>query len=132
MVSTDMRPSGLTKVAVGREVAPLLASESLSDFQRSVYTALCQVPPGKVTTYRDLARSINCGSSQAVGQALKRNPFAPKVPCHRVVKNDRSIGGFGGTISGQKIDKKIQLLQSEGVLFEDSKIHPSCIYNFEF
>ena len=85
---------GLTKMAVGSEVAPLLASDSLSDFQRCVYTALCQVPAGKVTTYRDLARSIDCGSSQAVGQALKRNPFAPKVPCHRVVRNDRSLGGF--------------------------------------
>jgi methylated-DNA-[protein]-cysteine S-methyltransferase len=73
---------------------------------------------GKVTTYACLARSIDCGSSQAVGQALKRNPFAPQVPCHRVIKSDRSLGGFSGQSEGPEVARKRRLLIAEGVSFD--------------
>lgn len=49
-------------------------------FESRVYETICKIPSGKVTTYGLLARELGCGSSQAVGQALKRNPFAPGVP----------------------------------------------------
>ncbi len=87
----------------------------VSHFCNRVYTALCMVPKGYVTTYRDLARAIGCNSPRAIGQALKINPFAPSVPCHRVVYSNGAIGGFAGKTKGPMIRKKIQLLQNEGV-----------------
>ena len=94
----------------------------VTDFQARVYDAASRVPKGKVTTYRLLADEIGCGSCRAVGQALRRNPFAPRVPCHRVIASDLTIGGFAGCRSGRKIRKKLALLRSEGVLFEGAKL----------
>lgn len=109
----------------------LLKDPALTKFQRTVLEALCLVPEGNVTTYKHLATAISCGSNQAVGQALRHNPFAPVIPCHRVVSSDRSIGGFGGTIKGDLIKKKVALLKDEGVRFsDDGKVDPSCIYTF--
>ncbi|MEM7012927.1 MAG: MGMT family protein [Verrucomicrobiota bacterium] len=87
-------------------------------FQQRVYDAVCEVPKGKVTTYQLLAEAVSCGSSQAIGQALKRNPYAPDVPCHRVIRADLTLGGFAGQIGGPKIDKKQRLLAEEGVEFD--------------
>jgi methylated-DNA-[protein]-cysteine S-methyltransferase len=102
-------------------------------FQSQVYLALCQVPEGLVTTYKHIATHIDCKSSQAVGQALKRNPWAPAVPCHRVVSTDLTIGGFFGvTKPGAKMDEKISLLRQEGVRFQDNgRIDPECVYGFD-
>jgi methylated-DNA-[protein]-cysteine S-methyltransferase len=86
-------------------------------FERRVYDAVSRVPRGRVTTYGDLARHLGCGSAQAVGQALRRNPFAPRVPCHRVVASDRSLGGFNGARAGHELRRKVALLADEGVCF---------------
>ncbi|WFB37047.1 MGMT family protein [Kiritimatiellota bacterium B12222] len=94
-------------------------NEALTDFQRKVYEACSQIPAGKVSTYGLLAKAISCGSAQAVGQALKVNPFAPEVPCHRVVKTDRSIGGFFGQREGAEVTRKVNLLKEEGVKFDE-------------
>ncbi|MFT5467633.1 MAG: methylated-DNA-[protein]-cysteine S-methyltransferase [Verrucomicrobiales bacterium] len=88
-------------------------------FQRRVYDTLCDVPKGRVTTYKLLAKAVECGSSQAVGQALKRNPWAPDIPCHRVIRADLSLGGFAGELGGPEITKKRRLLQEEGVEFDE-------------
>jgi methylated-DNA-[protein]-cysteine S-methyltransferase len=104
-------------------------------FQSRVYLAVCQVPAGQVTTYKHIATHISCKSSQAVGQALKRNPWAPAVPCHRVVASDLTMGGFFGvTKPGAKMDQKITLLRQEGVRFQNngqSRIDPECVYRFD-
>ncbi len=92
--------------------------KQVTPFQKRVYDALCKIPAGKVATYGSLARRIGCGSAQAVGQALRRNPFAPEVPCHRVVAADGSPGGFDGARAGAKIRKKLTLLEREGVRFD--------------
>ena len=81
-----------------------------------------EVPRGEVTSYHELAEAVGVGSSQAVGQALRRNPYAPEVPCHRVVRSDGSIGGFRGCVEGSPVDRKIRLLQEEGVGIEDGKV----------
>lgn len=78
-----------------------------------------EVPSGRVTTYADLANAINCKSSQAIGQALKRNPFAPQVPCHRVVRTDHTVGGFSSSTSDETVTRKINLLKSERVEFDE-------------
>ena len=105
---------------------------SVTVFQQKVYNALKQIPKGKVTTYKILASYLNCGSAQAIGQALKKNPFAPEVPCHRVIKTDFHIGGYIGEMAGSKIEKKKKLLEKEGVTFDVSnKLHDkSVIHKF--
>ena len=85
-------------------------STEITPFQRRVYMELLNVPAGSTITYGELARRIGCRSAQAVGQALKRNPFAPHVPCHRVVAADGSIGGYFGEREGEMIARKRKLL----------------------
>lgn len=101
-------------------------------FENKVYDALQLIPRGKVTTYRLLGEYISCKSAQAIGQALKRNPFAPDTPCHRVVKSDLTIGGFEGERDGAPVSRKRRLLENEGVIFLDSgAIAPECCYLFD-
>ena len=88
-------------------------SSAITPFQRRVYLELLNVPAGKTITYGELAQRIGCRSAQAVGQALKRNPFAPEVPCHRVVAADGSIGGYFGRREGEMVERKRKLLDEE-------------------
>ena len=85
----------------------------ITPFQRRVYMELLNVPAGVTITYGELARRIGCRSAQAVGQALKRNPFAPDVPCHRVVGANGSLGGYFGKREGDMIERKRRLLNEE-------------------
>lgn len=86
----------------------------ITEFQRRVYLALLEVPRGATISYKELGEKIGCRSAQAIGQALKRNPFAPDVPCHRVIASDGTIGGFHGERRGKMIEKKQILLREEG------------------
>ncbi|KAI0136867.1 6-O-methylguanine DNA methyltransferase [Xylariales sp. AK1849] len=95
-----------------------IASSTRSLFEKKVWSLLCQIPPGHVSTYGIM--SAHLGSSpRAVGNALRRNPFAPQVPCHRVVATGGALGGFKGHWSkngeGITIDEKKTLLRKEGV-----------------
>lgn len=94
----------------------VLNSKNITEFQRRVYLELLNVPKGQTITYGELANRIGCRSAQAIGQALKRNPFAPDVPCHRVIAKDGSLCGFYGKREGEMIEKKKHLLISEGAL----------------
>ncbi len=87
-----------------------------------VYSKLLSIPAGRVTTYKYLAKTCGTKAYQAVGQILKNNPFAPQVPCHRVVANNGTIGGFMGSTTGKNIDRKKTLLTKEGVKFAGNKI----------
>lgn len=87
--------------------------KEITDFQRKVYLALLEVSKGETITYKRLGERIGCRSAQAIGQALKRNPFAPDVPCHRVICSDGSIGGFHGQKDGEMIERKKRLLAKE-------------------
>lgn len=80
-------------------------------------------------TYKSLAERISCKSSQAVGQALKRNPFAPEVPCHRVINSELKIAGYMGQTEGDKVDRKLSLLAAEGVHFDSNGklTDPTCV-----
>ena len=73
-------------------------------------------------TYAALGRRIGCPSPRAVGQALRANPFAPQVPCHRVIASNLSPGGFKGYISGAALAKKLRLLATEGVRFKNDRL----------
>jgi len=86
-------------------------------FNEKCYQILRKVPKGKVTTYGAIAKSLKTRAYRAVGNAMNKNPYAPKVPCHRVVKANGEIGGFA---SGTK--KKTAMLKSEGIKIVDGKI----------
>jgi len=104
----------------------------ISLFQQRVYRALKMIPAGRVTTYKLLASFIGCGSPRAVGQALRHNPFAPEVPCHRVIKSDLALGGYCGTLVGEKVAEKIMLLAAEGVLFKEGRLQePRLLFEFK-
>ncbi|OTA98662.1 hypothetical protein M426DRAFT_325779 [Hypoxylon sp. CI-4A] len=95
-----------------------IASSNRTLFEKKVWTLLCQIPKGQVSTYALL--SAHLGSSpRAVGNALRRNPFAPDVPCHRVVATGGALGGFKGKWpkdgEGITLDEKRRLLRGEGV-----------------
>ena len=104
----------------------------VTSFQKKVYSATEKIPHGKVSTYKIIAKFIGCKSCQAVGQALKRNPFAPRVPCHRVISSDLTIGGFGGDTEGKKIKEKLKLLSKEGVKFNDGRLADNSRNLFDF
>lgn len=100
-------------------------------FEERVYDAVRMVPRGRVTTYKRLGEAIGCGSSRAVGQALRRNPYAPDVPCHRVVGWDLRIGGFGGQNAGAEVERKRALLEAEGVVFgDDDKLDGEALFEY--
>ena len=82
-------------------------------FQKKVWNYLKTIPKGKVKTYKQVAIGINRPkSARAVANACARNPYAPKIPCHRVIRSDGGIGGYSGT-GGKK--KKLQMLRAEKV-----------------
>lgn len=69
----------------------------LSPFERRVLGATARIPPGRVATYAEVARRAgNARASRAAGNALHKNPVAIVVPCHRVLRADGSLGGYGG------------------------------------
>ncbi len=103
----------------------------VTPFQQRVYDAIRLIPAGKVATYGMVADFIGCGSPRAVGQALKRNPFAPQVPCHRVIAADLTMGGFQGERKGAALERKCQLLACEGVRFKSGKlVEPGRVFFF--
>jgi len=83
---------------------------------KEIYKILMNVPRGRVTTYKELGRASG-HHQRAVGKLMNTNPYAPRVPCHRVVMSDGSIGGFDGNVP-----KKIAILKKEGVLVKRGKI----------
>ena len=88
----------------------LLKMKSYTHFQQAVWRACMRIPAGQTRSYKWIAEKIGKpGATRAVGTALGRNPFAPVVPCHRVIKSDGTPGGFsapGGTKAKLKLLKK--------------------------
>ncbi|MEN9626643.1 MAG: hypothetical protein RL557_971 [archaeon] len=89
----------------------------LKNFNQRCYELLKKVPRGKVTTYKALAHALHTRAYRAVGNAMNKNPYAPFVPCHRVINSDGRLGGFATGLS-----KKILLLKKEGVAIKNNVI----------
>src|SRR3989338_1721840 len=87
-----------------------------------VYTVCKKIPKGKVTTHKEIAKALNTKAYQAIDQALKRNPYAPEVPCHRVVSSTGNLHGFKGKRNGKAIEEKKYLLKKEGIEIKNNKI----------
>jgi methylated-DNA-[protein]-cysteine S-methyltransferase len=91
-------------------------------FEERVWKLMERIPKGRVTTYGMIARKLNSKAYRPVGNACRRNPYAPRVPCHRVVRSDGTVGGFGGKTSGKTVEKKIHMLIEEDVEVKHGKI----------
>ena len=82
-------------------------------FQIKVWKYLKKIPKGSVKTYKEVAIAINQPkAARAVANACAKNPYAPKIHCHRVIRSDGGLGGYSGR-GGVK--KKVSLLRSEKV-----------------
>lgn len=97
----------------------------MKSFNERCYDILRKVPEGKVTTYKALAEALNTKAYRAVGNAMNKNPYAPEVPCHRVVGSNGRLTGFA-----QGLPKKAKMLISEGVKIENDRVNLK-IYEFK-
>ncbi|MFH1878830.1 MAG: MGMT family protein [Candidatus Omnitrophota bacterium] len=89
----------------------IAANPRFTKFMKKVLFAVLDIPEGEVRPYAWVAQKSGYpGAARAVGQVLKKNPYAPHVPCHRVVRSDGSIGGYSGGL-----EKKRALLKKEGL-----------------
>ena len=83
-------------------------------FQIKVWKFISKIPKGSLKTYKQVAIGIKRPkSARAVANACGKNPYAPKIPCHRVIRSDGALGGYSGRGG---IKKKLSLLKSEKAL----------------
>jgi O-6-methylguanine DNA methyltransferase len=90
-----------------------------SEFEKRVWRAIASIPKGRVTSYGAIAKYLGTKGVRAVGNAVGKNPYAPEIPCHRVVRSDGQIGGYSAKGG---IDEKISLLESEGIDIRGGKV----------
>ncbi len=89
----------------------------MNNFYLKVYELCKQIPKGKVSTYKEIARKLNTKAYRAVGTALNRNPNLIEIPCHRVIKSNGDVGYYKtGT------NNKIKLLKQENIEIKNNKI----------
>ncbi|KAL3477820.1 6-O-methylguanine DNA methyltransferase [Aspergillus californicus] len=113
--------------------ATVTSHPTLTPFRRRTYLCLLSIPEGQWTTYAALAKHLG-SSARAVGTAMRLNPFAPGVPCHRVLNVDGGLGGYMGTkpdkgigkngvgFKGKEnLERKRRILESEGVMFDEKR-----------
>jgi len=98
-----------------------IAHEGLSDFEYRVLDFVRQVPKGKVVSYGNVAAAAGSpGASRAVGSIMANHTLTYVVPCHRVVKSDLTVGGYGGSMEGSS--RKEKRLIEEGVTIINGRI----------
>ena len=100
-------------------------------FSEKVYRAVCKIPKGKVSTYKEVAKAVGMPRAvRAVGQALKVNKHPDKIPCYKIVRSDGKVGGYCGSDT-KNIKKKIRLLEKDGVKVVGGKVELGrCLYRF--
>ena len=86
-------------------------------FCQKVWALTARIPKGKVTTYGHIARHLGTNAYRAVGLAMNRNPYAPDVPCHRVVGSQGALTGFAGGLP-----KKRAMLVAERVPMRNGRV----------
>ncbi|MCC6681299.1 MAG: MGMT family protein [Phycisphaeraceae bacterium] len=86
-------------------------------FDQQVWAVTARIPRGQVATYGDVAAALHSRAFRAVGAALGRNPYAPIVPCHRVIGSNGRLTGFAGGLP-----QKARLLRSEGISVQDGRV----------
>jgi methylated-DNA-[protein]-cysteine S-methyltransferase len=94
-------------------------------FNQKVWAMTARIPTGRVTTYGEIARALGTKAYRAVGNALNRNPYAPTVPCHRVVGSTGDLTGFA-----HGVEKKRAMLIKEGIVMRKGKVDLSKVFTF--
>ena len=87
------------------------------NFNKRCYEKLILIPKGMISTYAEIAKSLDSKAYRAVGNAMANNPHLISVPCHRIIRSDGSLGGYA-----LGIKKKIQLLEKEGIKIKNNKV----------
>ena len=87
------------------------------NFNKRCYEKLLLIPKGMITTYAELANSLDSNAYRAVGNAMANNPNPILVPCHRVIRSNGSLGGYA-----LGVNKKIELLNKEGLIIINNKV----------
>ncbi len=97
----------------------VLKNKSFTPFEIGVYRAVCSIPWGETRSYAWVAGKLRSpASSRAVGRALNKNPFTLIIPCHRVIRQDGSTGGFS---EGNKLKKRLLELEKVDIIDKTSK-----------
>jgi methylated-DNA-[protein]-cysteine S-methyltransferase len=95
-------------------------------FNQRVWAITARIPRGQVTTYAEVARALGSKGYRAVGNALNKNPYAPGVPCHRVVGSTGALTGFAGGL-----EQKTRMLADEGIAIENGRAKVNAFYRFD-
>jgi methylated-DNA-[protein]-cysteine S-methyltransferase len=106
----NINPTTEKAIKSGRTTAAM-------NFDQKVWAMTVRIPPGKVTTYGAIARRLGTQAYRAVGMALNRNPYAPAVPCHRVVGSNGKLTGYAGGLPRKK-----KMLTAEGVSMKGDRV----------
>ena len=86
-------------------------------FNERVWNLCSKIPKGKISTYKLIAEALNSKAYRAVGGALNKNPYAPKVPCHRVINSKGELHGFANGLNAKQ-----KLLEKEGIKIKNNKV----------
>ena len=86
-------------------------------FNERVWNLCSKIPKGKISTYKLIAEPLGTKAYRAVGNALNKNPYAPKVPCHRVVNSKGELHGFANGLNAKR-----KLLEKEGIKIKNEKV----------
>ena len=111
MIPTMNNPTNLESSIRAGQLTPGMS------FNQKIWALTAQIPRGTVTTYAELARAVGTKAYRAVGNAMNKNPYAPGVPCHRVVGSDGSLTGYAGGL-----EKKRKMLEEEGVVCKGNRV----------
>ena len=83
-----------------------------TDFQILVWKEILKIPFGETRTYKEIAQAIGKPNrSRAVANACGKNPYAPDIPCHRVIRSDGKLGGYSG-VGGLKMKEKLLKIEN--------------------
>jgi len=118
----------LAEIFEGRQTSnlPPLSMYGLTKFTRKTLYAARKIPKGYVSTYGDVANAVGVPrGGRAVGNVMAGNPLVLAVPCHRVVRSNLTIGGYGNNPAVKR-----QLLEREGVQFQNGWVAEECLYRF--
>jgi methylated-DNA-[protein]-cysteine S-methyltransferase len=118
----------LAEIFEGRKTVnlPHLSMYGLTEFSRKALYAVRKIPKGYVSTYSEVANTVGAPrGGRAVGNIMASNPLVLAVPCHRVLRSDLTIGGYSNNPAVKR-----QLLEREGVQFQNRWVAEKCLYRF--
>ncbi|MEN3017281.1 MAG: MGMT family protein [Candidatus Methanosuratincola petrocarbonis] len=117
IVAADRRAESIADAIIRGEPVEI-STDGMSPLEISALRCVMGIPRGMVASYRDIASQLgNPGLARFVGNVMSKNPFPLVVPCHRVIRSDMSLGGFGyGGL------EKRRLLEGEGIEIKDGKV----------